>query len=1549
MDDADEPVTAKSELLTDLRDLHKSAKAKNPRMTYDEISKLVKTKGAEVGRASLGDYLADGGTTLPSRGVLVALYKVFSEAILPDSPVSTLEQVERRFERAQEENKEAQIQGGSRTKHERSPDGSPGRLAKITNEEKAGRDYWNRVTADIAAYKPGLLRRRCEFGEVFTDLDTAAPLAREWLRDAVRDAFEDLQRQHQVPGGYVFVEGDAGVGKTTFAAWLTAWDEDAIPHFVLSTSPETRNGETALRSLAAQIVARYRLGKFLTSKGMLSAAADGPDGLIRVLNAALDPKHNRGHRIVLVIDGLDQALPEPGDPEHPDGAYLPLGLPAEALPAGVYVVATLRKGTDLQVRPARSRVISLDVADERNLQDQVTHLRAALVKEGAVPAELGADIDQLVARVATVCWGSWIYQRYLLADLRAGRITTIGELWNLPATVQGYYAKVLGDLRRYTDGSDVEASNGNPEQAPSRYSARVVPALCALAAAQVPVSADVVTALAGLAGQEADVVERFLSGPHLGAFVRRDRDQGFGTARYSPYHGSFRDFLSRTDPDPESRGDIEQLAVAKQARHAHHRIVDRYLTAWGGLDAGLPVLLANAAAADLDDGYGARFLVRHLAFTSRHAELHKLLRAEGAIADSGRPVNIWAHIHAGDVNRYRRHLSSARSLAARPVDGAEPDLALDCRYLLMLASVRSARRSTSPAMMAELVRRGLGSPIDALAQAAGAEDREERVRMVEALAPHLRGYAVKVALDLLGSPKVTELATYFILVDHLEGPAREEEISRVWNLLCNEADDKLDDRLRAVLLVPLAPLLSEQEMIDGAADVALTLARSTHEIVVNGTERRTVVGYGTDPALCALARRVSEQKVQSLLDRAEELMERSHDPLLARALVPRLSGVQVLTLAETARRTQSETYFDDPAWASVIGQTDWPRQRALDALRSDGSHYGVQFAWRLVHAAPHLSPEERARITGSWRKAGRKSARACVFAALAPWMPPADQHELIDLALSDLERDTDSWIVTLEPALTWLAPVVRGDQAVRAAKLARRLDHNSDLRSTVEPDTPVVPTMLRGMPQLERDRLLGDYFEEARRLGTQGKGRAAEIITAFAPLIADKVVSHVQSELALDTATGFTGGNRVAAVEALLPYLTDGQLRRVTDQQVSLGEGRAVRAAQAAARATLGRLDEAIDMLGDDIAALLALAATTDPGSDRHRQVLDRIVTVAPDTVGAMLPLLPEQKILFFYESEYVTEVLAAIPDRRPYTRRLCKGPYRSGYGLDYSAMLRLMLPYMTERERNKAFGAIIRDPSAIQRANGFAVLSLYPPKAMPDRAQEVADQPGTQDAGVHVTLAAGLVRLLPEHERPAAATAVLGRLGETSSPTVMRIVLDCIAPYLTPEQRLALVTNSTGHLAPVAVLVPLLNCATASERTAILRAMASHYGSYAHSEGILSTQQLNAVGDGAVWFWQDLFDRIHRFTRPHHKVALLSTVLAHAYHIRWYADDRADAITPETPAMVGPIGPALSNLPRPELLVALTSAFRHIHVLGGKAAVEETDQAIDDARRWWA
>jgi hypothetical protein len=106
-------------------------------------------------------------------------------------------------------------------------------------------------------------------GPVFTAVGVEAFTGREWL---VREVDRFIAAN---PSGYVFVEAEAGLGKTAFAAWLVK-TRGCLSHF--SRYADGRSVRGALRNLSAQLVIRCKLDEQVPG-GMLPDWSQAPAGL----------------------------------------------------------------------------------------------------------------------------------------------------------------------------------------------------------------------------------------------------------------------------------------------------------------------------------------------------------------------------------------------------------------------------------------------------------------------------------------------------------------------------------------------------------------------------------------------------------------------------------------------------------------------------------------------------------------------------------------------------------------------------------------------------------------------------------------------------------------------------------------------------------------------------------------------------------------------------------------------------------------------------------------------------------------------------------------------------------------------------------------------------------------------------------------------------------------------------------------------------------------------------------------------------------------------
>lgn len=533
---------------------------------------------------------------------------------------------------------------------------------------------------------------------VFQRVDVEGFIGREWL-------FAEIDRfLANEDCGYFVLEASAGLGKTALLAYLVQ-QRGYVHHFV-----ETGRGPDgvapALRSLAAQVIRAAELLPFSVDEVLPSTAGSRPDFLANLLKRASDRRVGNHDKLVIVVDGLDEA-------GVPIGHNV-LGLP-EVLPAGVYVVVSQRPvPVPLDVR-CPLRVFSMDAGNDHNLGDMRRFLEravasvplATVVRDSAhTPAEV---VERLVAHSA----GVWIYLHYVLADMVRERHL---DLDVLPDGLWAYYARFW---RRWRAERRAE------------WYETYLPLLATLASVQEDVTAELLAPLAGTGG-----------GPALAALLDEEWlpflavDEAGEERRYRLYHASVREFLEgRLDTTGRRAMDVALAREFERAvRTAHARIADRYLRRWGGLEHGLEQLFTDSAPF-LDGGYGLRHLTAHLAGAGRHRDLERLLRLEVGAR------NVWfaAQDLTGELSTYQADVARAWRLAekrgGRKAGGrGMPDVAAEVRCGLYTSSVNSLAGSIPPKLLVGLVRAGMWSPAKGLAYARQTLDQSVRASMLAGLA-----------------------------------------------------------------------------------------------------------------------------------------------------------------------------------------------------------------------------------------------------------------------------------------------------------------------------------------------------------------------------------------------------------------------------------------------------------------------------------------------------------------------------------------------------------------------------------------------------------------------------------------------------------------------------------------------------------------------------------------------------------------------------------------------------------------------------------------------
>ena len=415
------------------------------------------------------------------------------------------------------------------------------------------RNYFAPVTQHLFSGGFERLRDVCfDPAPLARDLDLARFTGREWLITQI-DGFI-----RERPRGYVIIQAEAGVGKSTLAAHL-AGTRPWLCHF--TRLPGGRSPTAARKSLAAQLIAGWDLPGW-APEGMMPVSSSRPDWFSRVLEEAAlkrdqqQPDESRRVPIVMVVDGLDEA-----EPDASEARGLPLGLP-ESLPYGVYVVATSRFGIDRALHAVRNPAdwLQIEVEGSGNLEDMRRFILDVTSSEGGDARLLqrlhssGVDIAWFRVNIAQACAGVWIYLRYVLDEIRDGTRNP-HSAGDLPGDLAGFYAEQVERWRGSVED----------ETAQRRWEQVRLPLLGVLGAARAPLT---VAQLATFAAVPSVESARVFVDETARAFLNCRNDDAAEDACYALRHQSLRDLLTGNIPvRPDLQSPARMLGAYVRAAH----------------------------------------------------------------------------------------------------------------------------------------------------------------------------------------------------------------------------------------------------------------------------------------------------------------------------------------------------------------------------------------------------------------------------------------------------------------------------------------------------------------------------------------------------------------------------------------------------------------------------------------------------------------------------------------------------------------------------------------------------------------------------------------------------------------------------------------------------------------------------------------------------------------------------------------------------------------------------------------------------------------------
>ena len=1009
----------------------------------------------------------------------------------------------------------------------------------------------------IVRYYPSLRDHAINFGD---DLKAADRFVG---RDELFRRLEAFEKNR--PSGYFRVVADAGLGKTVLAA--AAAKRRKAPIFFANASRGLTRPDQCLNHLAVELIARFGLAR----DHLPDRAGEDSAFLGKILAeaAAVAPGPLR-----IVVDALDEADP-PGPGRNP------LLLP-DRLPRGVYMLLTHRPG------PV-SLATAAETADEEyhiiaSGASQQADIEAYLRREADRPEIQGArraanppiSVERFVGFLKGKSEGNFKYLDYVLADI-ADRQPGFDplELESLPSGLRGYYQQFWSQIEQ------VKGQEGWTE-----WDGLYRPTIAFLAAAREAVPA---SWLGAMISRPADEIEeralqrwrRFLGQEHQGE-----------SERWRVIHQSFVDFLIK-----ERKADL---------RKTHDRVASFYLSAWGGLETGLPALFDPARREEFD-AYGLRHLTEHLERAGRTDDLHYLLRLErrygGDETGPARVENAWyaAHERMGQTGEYMNDLARAARLvqvADRP--DIEPRkvkerIGLGIRYALISSSMSSMVRNILPELITTLVERGVWAPSQGLAYARRIPVLERRIRALIEISPHLDEQAretlslevLEMARDMKG-----ELARVAIMV--MLGYGKEAlESARAIS----------DEVIQVQALELLAPRLSE-DLLPSAMDAALA---------ISDEGRRA-------GALAALAPRLSEDLLPSAMDAALAISDEGRRGAVLVVLVRRLAAFGHVAEATEAMRAMKYVAH------RVLGLATLGRvEEALETAK------GIEDRRDRAEVLKLLAPD----LSASLVRKAMEMARAIEnmqdrFKAMTALLSRLASLGHVEEALETAERigDRELWV----PAISALAPHLSEASVLRTIKASQGVKYAP---LPVQILTALVKRLVilgNAQQALMEIRRINDEVDQVRVLTTLGRATerirmTSMIESAFRydeasstpshrePLIefesdllnaeVSRLMALGQPERALEVArTIFERANRVRALAI------SGAIDEALEEARGLSSRRwaGVMATVAPRLAELGRADEAMELVrglndGDEeefrAQALAALAArlTTLPST----------------------------------------------------------------------------------------------------------------------------------------------------------------------------------------------------------------------------------------------------------------------------------------------------------------------------------------------------------------
>lgn len=333
-------------------------------------------------------------------------------------------------------------------------------------------------------------------------------------REFVFNAIDDLLSRSHFSSGYIVIQGEPGIGKTTVAAQLIK-QRGYVHHFNIA-SQYIRTVRDFLTNICAQLIVQYELPHFR----LPDEATNNSGFLSRLLGEAAAKAE--GRPVIILIDALDEAQ----NTELPPEANCLL-LP-QVLPPNVYFIVTTRVQADYHLLVDRREDIYIRDDDPLNLDDVRLYIQNFLqlhANEMAARIVAWNVTKEVFIQVLTdKSQGNFMYLVHVLHDIRDGKLTAVNidNIHDLPQGLRGYY------LRHWRTMKIVDSI---------RFETYYEPIVCQLATVREPVSIHELATWTKLPPNKIkEVIKEWR------AFLNEEKN-GQDEILYRIYHASFQDFL----------------------------------------------------------------------------------------------------------------------------------------------------------------------------------------------------------------------------------------------------------------------------------------------------------------------------------------------------------------------------------------------------------------------------------------------------------------------------------------------------------------------------------------------------------------------------------------------------------------------------------------------------------------------------------------------------------------------------------------------------------------------------------------------------------------------------------------------------------------------------------------------------------------------------------------------------------------------------------------------------------------------------------------------